>query len=603
MRTKQCLQELVEFWNSTDRDKIIEYVEENRNWDKSMVDKYLIGWSEGDGSAYSHLALEGYNRKEILSTGAFYTNKSGNIKPLFIDRFIFPYFTTNEDGERQVEYAIARENPNESEIDDFMSGKYCKLAKNKDYSEVDEPIWGEHSISKDTDFALIAEGIADAMKVDNEGLPVLSAVTTEFKERHYSELIDIFVECNKDEVYIIPDIDEPDEHNKFGLGAGLYGSIKTAYNIYDRIKDMDDFNLDVYIAELPLPEGQTETDLDEYLQNHSRSELIKILQESTEAKQLEDYDTVKDSIEAMEETKEGYSASGQESNSNQSAIYSLSIHDVLPADFGKRGANPINHQGSKKNYFVVMDSETVYDHKRKVGYTPASYLLCDAGVRDVDDPNGKLSDEETWKLWKHAKENNIISDDDSVPTNAMKYIARENGLNTPENGLLNDNVYNEVIDIIDSIIPSGRNKIESSESSKMFYQGKSDYYTTPMDEFDFAFSCTQEMSNYKVDEYMWTCDKVDGYIPGLALIALGLGYLELPLDYNWASELTDDEFMDICIVARDNFQFRGEPPTRVLNIVGNIFDIETNEDGYLTVYGKDNAKELFQEMSWDLQEE
>jgi len=49
---------------------------------------------------------------------------------------------------------------------------------------------------------------------------------------------------------------------------------------------------------------------------------------------------------------------------------------------------------------LVDGAEVAYDHRHKAAYNALTYLLCEAGVRSPSAPNGPLSDEELFAVWR-----------------------------------------------------------------------------------------------------------------------------------------------------------------------------------------------------------
>ncbi|QCS43874.1 hypothetical protein [Natrinema versiforme] len=583
MRTQQCLTDLIEFWHECDTERVKEYITEERDWPEEMVDEFQLGWASPDCEPYQYLIDQGYSHEEIISTGAFTEDGSS----LWNGRYVFPYF----DSENKPVYAIARATGDkgggaagyDGHSEDFLSGKYAKLSHTKEYAHVDEPIWGLHSTDKTSNFVVIPEGIADAMAVDHHGLPVLTPVTTTFKDKHYDVLVDIFEEQNKSEVYLVPDSEPVQETCLYGVSAGVEGALTSAYNIYERTEDIE-----VYIAELPREKGVDKVDVDSFLSENSKAEFGEILKSAREASEWDAYE------EIAADKKEAGSISDYEpvEADEVSAIYELTMDDVVPEDLGDRGANPLGHIGNSKNYFRRESEEVYYDFKRKVGYNALTFILCEIGERDVGNPKGPLTDEEVWKVWTYAKREELIAEEDRVPVKAMRHVAREEGLEPNEEGMLSTETYNHVLETIDDVIESGRQPIERN-SAVEFYEDKSAYYNVDVDRVKSACPIIEDLDSFEADGIVWTADEVDGYLPTLALVALQTDYVETPLDTSWASDLTDEEFADLCSTARDSYLFTGKPPYRALLGIGQKLGLPQDEDGKLTNTGKEIASQAF----------
>lgn len=584
MRTIECLNELVEYWYEYDTERVKSYVQEERGWPAEMVDEFLIGWAAPNSNDYIYLLEQGYSKEEIISTGAF--KKSG--KSLWKGRYVFPYF--NQD--RDVEYAISRCTGEkgggaagyDGHRKDERAGKYAKLTKKPDYSNVDEIIWGQHTLSESTDSVIITEGIADAMAIDYADGSVLSPVTTSFKNKHYPPLISLCKDNGIDTINIIPDAEEVQDTTKYGVSAGIQGALTTAYKIYNRTNEIE-----VRVAELPRQSGEEKVDVDSYLASHSIEDLGSILKNAREATEFEAYEEI-----ALGTTTGEYEDDFEGIKSeNHSAIYDLTMVDVLPSNFNRRGKNPLGHYGTSTNYFVA-NSKSAYDHKRKKGYNALTYLLCKFGIRDVESPNGPLSYEEVYRVWANSKDSGIISKDDAIPAKAMKYVAKQLGHEPPEDDMLPREVYNDVIEEVDERIGSGREKLEQQSSSKEFYNDKSAYYKMSVEIVNTLCSAHKKFENFQSDEYMWTAKGVQGWVPSLALVAVEEEYISKDnINPRWASKLTDEQFADLCLDAQQTYMFGGKPPYRALLGVAKKNKYKLNMDGKLTTQSKQKAKTHF----------
>lgn len=432
---KDPLQELIEFFHSCNTDESREYYH-NRGWSDETIDELLLGWAPPDESkAYRHMKEKGYSVAEILSTGAFTQREEPPYECVWRGRYVLPYFDENG----AVKYAISRSTGTkgggaagyDGHPADVMSGKYTKLSKNKAFSIYEEPIYGIHSLAEsDEDRVLIAEGIPDAITAIQDDYATLSPVTTQFSHEQYDEVKEIISDEEFSTVYIVPDneeVQESQEDQDLDISVGLQGGLKTAAHLKER-----DLDADIRIVEIPRPDGETKVDLDDYLNENDRSEFEALLETADEPEDHEEAfedirKTVEEQIEYREQQRDHDGPSG--GSGDYSAIYDLSILDVLPSDFsrkGDRGSNPIQHIGDSRNYFSVTEykgSLIAHDFKRNVTYTPLTYVLCELGERDVDDPNGSMSNREIWLVWKWCKENGIIPEDDPLPSAAITHLA------------------------------------------------------------------------------------------------------------------------------------------------------------------------------------
>lgn len=245
-----------------------EWFVDDRGFDTETIDEKQLGWVPPNATdqLVAHLHDQGHSRDAMLATGLF----TEDLRLLWHGRYVFPYF----DRDGHVAYAIARCTGGEGggdagydgHPDDFLAGKYTKLAHSKDHVDVDEPIYGLSTLQRDGP-VLITEGVADAIRAHEAGYACLSPVTTQFKHEHREELRDELRDANRP-VYVVQDAERPsseitdevDGWEALGLeqfGPGLKGGVRTA-------AFLSEHDIDAYVAELPRV-GLDKVDLDDYL--------------------------------------------------------------------------------------------------------------------------------------------------------------------------------------------------------------------------------------------------------------------------------------------------------------------------------------------------
>lgn len=430
---KGVLDELINYFYEQNTIETMTYYQD-RGWDKETIDWLQLGWAPPDDiyGAYEYLEEQGYSTADILSTGIFSQNDGSPPYPcLWRGRFIFPYYDEN----MNATYAIAREIGQDGHDADIMSGKYAKLPKNKPYSTYTDSIYGEHSLVADLEYdnegkVIIAEGMPDAISAIDAGYPTLSPITSEFSYQQYDEVLEILNDHGYDTVYLIPDneeVQESQEERDTQLSVGLEGGLKTAAHLQER-----ELEAEIRVVDLPRPDNIRKIDLDDYLSDNSVSDLQQLMEEAINPSEIDEYEEIKEKVAEQIEYREKqaqYSDVNKSGSGNRSAIYDLRITDVLPSQFSKkgdRGPNPIQHIGDSRNYFSVTTHRgdlIAHDFKRNVTYNPITYVLCEIGERELDDPHGELTKKETWAMWKWCKENNIIASEDPIPSKAIAYIA------------------------------------------------------------------------------------------------------------------------------------------------------------------------------------
>jgi len=446
-----------------------DYFTDHRGFDAETIDEWRLGWAPADGGLYDYLREQGFDADTIAATGLFCQKNPE--KELWCGRYIMPYFAA--DG--RAEYAIARCTGSkgggaagyDGHPDDFLAGKYAKVAHTRENVPLSEPILGLHTLDG-ADEVVVAEGIADAITATEAGYAALSPVTKEFKREHFDVLVDAVETHGIDRVYVVPDAeiagfaeidsdDVPDEPehifeaiNLPTVAPGPGGGLRTANYLVEQ-------GIDARVVELPRPSAE-KVDLDDYLQGwadsldaalasakppaeHPRFEAATATQDTDE----NDTDLSQNS-ERSEDGAVTSEVTPVTSDSGASGLFALDVGDVNPElEAGYRGKNPLGHTGDSETYFVVNEHpETgdliAKDYKRSGNprYTGCTYLLVVMGERPVEGPMGELSPAETWLAWAEARERGLLDADDVIPEKALEHVAREQ--NHYDFGALDDDV-------------------------------------------------------------------------------------------------------------------------------------------------------------------
>jgi hypothetical protein len=402
------------------------YFTEGRNWNATTIDSKQVGYAPASRTALlDHLMAQGYDRDAILGTGLFWDD----LTPIWQGRYVLPY----PDADGQPVYAISRAagHPADS-AGDYGDGpaKYHKIPVSRDEVLVEEPIYGLETIESGEPL-LITEGIADAITAHEAGYPCLSPVTTQFKHADRERLLEVLDTYDVPAVYVVQDaerptsdIDENDELTVEQVPPGLKGAVATSAYL-----DAHSESTEAALAELPRP-GLDKVDLDDYLTEWNET-LAPILASAKPASEHPAYEPKEHAIETARgsERTDRESTEPTATSGAKSALFDLDIRDVTGMAWDDRGTNPLGHHGESENYFVLIeDRDVAYDHKYKVAYTALTYVLCEAGERRGDSPNGRLDDEEMLAAWLHAKQERYIPDDDPIPHRALCAIARDEDL-------------------------------------------------------------------------------------------------------------------------------------------------------------------------------
>ena len=149
------------------------------------------------------------------------------------------------------------------------------------------------------------------------------------------------------------------------------------------------------------------------------------------------------------------------SNGDGSALYKLSIHDLVSVPPGRREAHPLHDSNTGSNFSIKNDLAHCWRHLVSLNaiqflVVKCGYMSClDAGTshrKGGAGPSAVAGDDGAiFHAWVEAKKTGLIPKDDKVPTKAMKYIAKQHKLmdNVDSVDLLPTEVYSKVIKIIE----------------------------------------------------------------------------------------------------------------------------------------------------------
>jgi len=417
-----------------------EYYEDVRGWEPETVEAKRLGYAPADPRALrDHLMGQGYDLDTLLATGLFYEDEQKGVHPHFRGRYVFPYF----DRQWRPVYAISRsldEDEGGHAADHHGEQKYTKAIKGKDYSAVDEPIYGAETVDDDTDRLLVAGGIADAIALHEAGYAAISPVTTvRFKRRHEPEVRELVEDHEIEGVYQLNDAERPTvdaEELQDGELADVITDVLTIQQFgeglrgaFGNVEFLQDTGATPYLAELPGGDDYLrKLDPDDYLQEEwgTVETLLASARPASDHAGFAEWDSRKID-RAIDDTPD--LGDGADESSGRSAIYDLDITDVTGLRAGERAEeNPLGHHGNSYEYYVVVEERAEvfgYDHKYNVAYNGLTYLLCAAGERPASRPNGSLDDAEVFAAWEYAKREDLVPDDDPIPRKALRHVARE----------------------------------------------------------------------------------------------------------------------------------------------------------------------------------
>jgi DNA primase len=216
-------------------------------------------------------------KSKIALTGLFsFSNPQGPYYDYFKGRIIFPYWNGGK-----VVYMTGRASSltptDEYECYPKKEGKpleFIKYKKLRSHDPDDEKknyisrfIQNDVFMGEDTvrgaDEIIIAEGAPDWVSAIDKGFNAISPVTTTFREKDFEKLERLTQGAKS--IFIINDNEENE--------AGLKGSLKTGKYLTEKGRN-------VFLVELPRPEGLSKIDLNEYFKDHSAEDLKELMSKS-----------------------------------------------------------------------------------------------------------------------------------------------------------------------------------------------------------------------------------------------------------------------------------------------------------------------------------
>jgi len=250
--------------------KYYDNVKLDRDFSDETMKEFKIGLFDSSIKRYME---EKYSIDDLKEAG-FLKTKTG--KWAFAKRIAYPYLDSN--GENAIYFifrAIKTEPdfsaPKEDKKGKKTGAKYYKLyTKNKEY--IDNQLYGLNSLAKYPNKSLIiTEGVTDTISVIQANFPCLSPITTQFRK---VDFLKISNKCKRfKKIIIINDNDiKIQKDTKEILHPGKEGAEKSLQLLLEH-------GHDVYIGEIPNPEGLDKIDLDDYLKgtHEDREKLMQDL--------------------------------------------------------------------------------------------------------------------------------------------------------------------------------------------------------------------------------------------------------------------------------------------------------------------------------------
>ena len=254
---------------------IMDHLTNHYGFSQDIVEQLRIGFAPPGTSHPSitsdlanHLNKFPQFKGKLVLSGLFsFKTPSGPLWDYFQGRIIFPYWKGGKvvymAGRATKHTPISPENPTPPKYtklrthkaDDEKRKHISKFIQNDSFMGEDE-IRGEKEI-------IITEGAPDWVSAIDKGFAAVSPVTTNFREQDNEKLVQLT--AGAEAIYIIND-------NEVNM-AGLKGALNTG-------KFSTKEKRNVFIVQLPRPQGTDKIDLNEYFLKNTADDLRKVMKDS-----------------------------------------------------------------------------------------------------------------------------------------------------------------------------------------------------------------------------------------------------------------------------------------------------------------------------------
>ena len=267
LTVQDALTQAAEIYHGNLTTEIKEYITKKWGITEETIDRLKIGYAKpGDGSNVVGKISDELLPKTGLINQLFGGEISVTVAEHFQGRVVFPYWNSGK-----VVYFAARmdtASPIDTPVSEYETAKYKKLLTHNDkHPYVSDCvnngyIWGEDTV-RGKDFCVITEGIADAIILMQNDIPVLSPVTTKFAKHDIEKLVSIAQRLRT--VYTCNDNEKS--------GAGEDGATRTGIALRK-------VGVDVRVMTLPLPEGLDKIDVAEYFLTKNKEDFNTVMEAS-----------------------------------------------------------------------------------------------------------------------------------------------------------------------------------------------------------------------------------------------------------------------------------------------------------------------------------
>ncbi len=249
-----------EVYNQNLKPEHYDYIFKKWGITRETVDRFKIGYANNGRN------LKELETSTLRKSGLVYVNRGMMGGEVFQGRIIFPYWKNGK-----VVYLIGRETEETPRIvkdGEDKTPKYQKLLVHKEKHEYVSPsvqnsyFYGEDSL-RGSDFCIVTEGVADCVVMLQNGLPCVSPVTVQFREKDHPKLLSLMKGLNR--VYICND----NEANQ----TGLKGALNTA-------EALESAGIETRLIILPKPEGVDKIDIADYMKDHNPEDFNELIDSS-----------------------------------------------------------------------------------------------------------------------------------------------------------------------------------------------------------------------------------------------------------------------------------------------------------------------------------
>lgn len=212
--------------------------------------------------------------------------------------------------------------------------------------------------------------------------------------------------------------------------------------------------------------------------------------------------------EARASTADGDGDSSRSGGRYSNQLFNVDLRQVSGKNEDYRGKNPLGHTGNSENYYVMLDREAAYDHKRKALYNALTYMAVEAGARDIRSPSGTFTDQEILETWVHARKQHYVGSNAKVPNRGLNAAAIEMGIAEPS-----DLIRNKQVDLGDDsfTLPRGLPGELYNETVEQFkeYYGEDSGRSPITTEADFEHPDVTEENSLEVFGELYLDDDPD----------------------------------------------------------------------------------------------